>query len=176
MLAAKYTIDLRYLKPISEHARNILRPVVNLNTQKGKKPPIIESEIINAPKEMKKLKTAGDNGLVTEILKEGGKTVFVWLTSLFNKYMEEKKISSKWCNANIILQFKTGDKRDIKNCRPTSLLSYVYKLFMRIIKKRTTYNLGNNQTLEHVEFRSGYSAMDNIHYTYYSTINRKKLV
>ena len=59
---------------------------------------------------MRKLKATGDNGLVTEIIK-GGKTVSIWLTRLFNKCMEEKKIPSKWCNANIILLFKSVRKR-----------------------------------------------------------------
>ena len=65
-------------------------------------------------------------------------------------------------DANIILLFKKGDKDDLKNYRPISLLSIIYKLFTQILVKRLETILNTAQPIEQAGFRSGYSTMDNI--------------
>ena len=59
--------------------------------------------------------------------------------------------------------FKKGSKDNLKNYRPISLLSVIYKLFTRILVKRLETTLDAAQPTEQVGFKSGYSTMDNIH-------------
>ncbi|XP_030850228.1 uncharacterized protein LOC590229 [Strongylocentrotus purpuratus] len=62
-----------------------------------------------------------------------------------------------------------GHKRDLKNYRPISLLSNLYKLYTKIITNRLEKILGNNHPREQAGFRRGFSTMDHIH-----TINQLK--
>ena len=55
-----------------------------------------------------------------------------------------------------------GDMRDIKNYRPISLLSHMYKMFTRIIQKRMERFLDENQPREQVGFKKGYSTVDHL--------------
>ena len=60
-----------------------------------------------------------------------------------------------------------GDVRDIKNYRPISLLSHMYKLFTRILQKRMERLLKENQPREQIGFRKGNST-----FVHLQTINQ----
>jgi len=57
---------------------------------------------------------------------------------------------------------KKGDITNLKNYRPISLLSHLYKLFMRIITKRITNKLDFYQPREQAGFRSGFGTNDHL--------------
>ena len=124
---------------------------------------ILKEEVAKALKEMKNKKASGEDGLLTEMLKAGGAIACDWFTKLFNDCLKTRKILKAWCNACIILLFKKGDKKKIKNYWPISLLSHLYKLFTRIIKTRLTKELDLNQPIEQAGFRSSFSKTDHIH-------------
>ena len=65
--------------------------------------------------------------------------------------------------AKIIFLHKKGDKADIKNCRPISLLSHAYKVFTRIIQNRIKIILDGHQPSDQVGFRKGFSTIDHLH-------------
>ncbi len=65
----------------------------------------------------------------------------------------------------MVIFFKKGNRKDIKNYRPICLLSNMYKLFTNIISTRLEKKLHvyENQPREQAGFRSKYSTTDHIH-------------
>ena len=55
-----------------------------------------------------------------------------------------------------------GERRDIKNYRPVSLLSHTYKLFTRAIQNRMEKVLDENRPREQAGFRKKYSTVDHL--------------
>jgi len=118
---------------------------------------------------MKRGKAPGPDNIIIDTIVEGGDIIMRELAKLFTTCIKQGKVPQQWKEANMIILFKKGDKRDLKNYRPISLLSNVYKLFTRILTNRLENILDSNQPREQAGFRSGYSTMDHIH-----TINQLK--
>jgi len=111
---------------------------------------------------MKSNKSPGTDELTSDVIKEGGPETIKQLVILYNNIFKEKKIPTSWKEAKIILLHKKGDKTDIKNYRPISLLSHMYKILTRIIQNRIKTTLDANQPREQAGFRQGYSTMDKL--------------
>ena len=62
----------------------------------------------------------------------------------------------------MIILHKKGERRDIKNYRPVSLLPHTYKLFTRAIQNRMEKVLDENQPREQAGFRKKYSTLDHL--------------
>ncbi|CAB3240548.1 unnamed protein product [Arctia plantaginis] len=101
-------------------------------------PEVSIDEIEMALGQLKNGKAPGEHGVTTELLKTVNPSV-------------------------VVLVFKKGDKTRLKNFRPISLLSHVYKLFSRVITNRLAQRLDEFQPPEQAGFRSGYGTIDHIH-------------
>jgi len=126
-------------------------------------PPITQEEVNEAIKQMKKNKAPGIDEITSDIIKEGGKETVTQLVKLYNQIMQERKIPVTWKEAKVILLHKKGDKADIKNYRPISLLSHLYKIFTKILQNRIKTDLDRYQPREQAGFRAGFSTMDHLH-------------
>lgn len=125
-------------------------------------PPILQSEVRTAIKELKYRKTPGEDGIWNEYLKYGEEILTRPITILFNKILEEETIPEQWTTSTIILLHKKGPKDNLNNYRPISLMSNLYKLFSKVITRRLTKPLDENQPNEQAGFRSGFSTADHL--------------
>ena len=82
-------------------------------------------------------------------MKAGDETIAKQLAKLYTKCITERRIPKTWKEANMVIFFKKGNRKDIKNYRPICLLSNMYKLFSKIITTRLEkkINLENKQDL-----------------------------
>ena len=136
------------------------RPIIT-NVGSEELPDITIEEVKAAVTEMKNKKSPGEDGVPVEA-KLGGASLSIAITALFNHCLELEKIPEAWENAMITLLHKKGDITKLENYRPISLLSTLYKLFMKIIAKRLTKKLDFYQPVEQAGFRSGFSTNDHL--------------
>ena len=105
---------------------------------------------------MKNGKEAGKYQVIIETLKAGDETIAKQLVKLYTERITERCIPKSWKEANLVIFFKKGNIKDIKNYRPICLLSNMYKLFTKIITTRLEKKLDENQPREQAGFRSMY--------------------
>ena len=121
-----------------------------------------EEEVERAIKRMKRHKAQGVDGITSDIIKLRGPFVLTYLTNIFNNILKTKQIPDSWHEAKIVILFKKGDPKDIKNYMPISLLSHSYKIFTRLLQTRIERTLDENQPREQAGFRKGYSTTDHL--------------
>ena len=92
----------------------------------------------------------------------GGPIVLTYLTNIFNTILKTKQIPDSWHEAKIVILFKKGDPKDIKNYRPVSLLTHCYKMFTRLLQSRIERTLDENQPREQASFRKSHSTTDHL--------------
>ena len=136
---------------------------VTIQTDPKEVPPIMAWEVEAALRKMKNGKEAGKDQVNIETLRAGDETIAKQLAKLYTKCITERHIPKTWKEANVVIFFKKGNRKDIKNCRPICLLSNMYKLFTKIITTRLEKKLDENQPREQAGFRSKYSRTDHIH-------------
>ena len=136
---------------------------VTIQTDPKEVPPIMAWEVEAAFRKMKNGKEVGKYQVNIETLKAGDETIAKQLAKLYTKCITERHIPKTRKEANIVIFFKKGNRKDINNQRPICLLSNMYKLFTKIITTRLEKKLDENQPREQAGFRSKYSTTDHIH-------------
>ena len=126
-------------------------------------PEISLEEIELALRQLKNGKAPGEDGITTELLKAGGEPLLRELQRIFNSVLLTGRTPEAWHSSIVVLFFKKGDKTLLKNYRPISLLSHVYKLFSRVITNHLARRLDDYQPPEQAGFRGGFSTVDHIH-------------
>lgn len=115
-----------------------------------------------ALKSLKYNKSPGEDGISTEILKLFKNTLIPHITNLFNSILYSGQIPEQFTHSNIILLHKKGDKSEINNYRPISLISHLYKLFIKVIHNRIRGQLDQHQPVEQAGFRPSFSTTDHL--------------
>ena len=103
----------------------------SLQKDKGLDRGISYAEIKKCSKSLKNNKTGGNDGLVGELFKYGGKGMANLLKLLYGVVWTEESIPKQWRQGLIVSLYKKGDAEDPGNYRGVTLLSVVGKLFAR---------------------------------------------
>ena len=154
------SIATTYYKKL--YTSNTINEVVDLK-KNSNVPKIITSEVKKAIETQSVDKAPGPDGINNEILKQSKEVCIPALKKMFNDIINTEIIPHQWLESNIILLYKKGDKYDIGNYRPISLMSNLYKIFSKIILKRIEGTLEEHQPIEQAGFRRGHSVIDHIH-------------
>ena len=136
---------------------------VTIRTDPREVPSVTTWEVEAALKKMKNGKATGNDQVNIETLKAGEDTIAKTLAKLYKKCILERRIPTTWKNAKMVIIFKKGNQKDIKNYKPICLLSNIYKLFTKILTARLERIPDDNQPREQSGFRGGYSITDHIH-------------
>ncbi|XGW03557.1 hypothetical protein V3C99_015049 [Haemonchus contortus] len=96
-------------------------------------PSFLPSEVRHAIETMPKGKAAGADGLSLEALQACSHKIHCALAQRFTRYVNDCKVPDAWRKSKTILLFKTGDKEDLDNYRPITLLPAIYKVFTRCL-------------------------------------------
>ena len=117
---------------------------------------ISESEITDILGSLKVNKACGPYGISHRMLKYTCKTIAVPLCKLFYMSLQHQTYPNLWKSATVMPFFKKGDKSEVSNYRPISLISCVSKSFERVVFKHVHNYLLSNSLI--YKYQSGFFA------------------
>ena len=79
------------------------------------------------------------------LLKEGSETLTSHFSRVFNLSLNSSYFPSVWKQANLVPVFKKGDKTNVSNHRPISLLSCIGKVFKKCVFKHLHHYIVTNR-------------------------------
>jgi hypothetical protein len=134
---------------------------------------ISREEVRLAIKDLKNGKSGGLDGIIPEMLKEGGEEIVDLFTSIFNCVFNNGVYPEEWSKAIIVPIFKKGDKHNPDNYRGISLINTACKCYTSILNKRLHKWLNfNNKIVENqAGFRKNYSTSDQI-FSLYAAVQK----
>jgi hypothetical protein len=111
-------------------------------------------EVFKAIKSIKTKRSVGPDGIPAYIVKGCADIITPTLSHLFNVSLKTGVFPNKWKTAKVCPIFKNGDRNDVKNYRPVSILSIFSKIFECIIYKHVKFQLKCQMS----EFQHGFLA------------------
>ena len=114
--------------------------------------PIIERELDQALKNTKLGKSPGPDGVLAEVLVNGGTRLRAFLLTMVTIFWSTENIPTDFIDPNITILYKKGDRSHCGNYRGIFLLSIVGKVLADIILQR----LKNLAELIYAQSQSGY--------------------
>ena len=121
-------------------------------------------EVTKLCKEIEIMKSSGMDKISSRICKDAFLVLEHQLTHLFNCSLNTAIFPDKWKVAKVIPLFKGGDREEVSNYRPVSLLPIPGKILEKIVHKRITAHWEENEFLssEQGGFRKGHSTISTI--------------
>ena len=129
----------------------------------------IETEVSEVTKYIKEIDTSKSScidGISSTTLKDAMMAVPDRITYLFNESIVTGRVPELWKVGTIVPLQKDGDRNDVSNLRPVTLLPIIGKLLEKIINNRLMNYLESNNILEKKQggFRAGHSTIDTVGY------------
>ena len=108
---------------------------------------------------MKKLNETnafGSDGISFKFIKDCLPVIVSYLLVIINTSIVTSTFPKLWKHPHVLPLFKDGDKKEVSNYRPISLLPILSKLLEKIVANQLTTYLENNKILSHNQqcFRS----------------------
>ena len=95
-----------------------------------------EAEVQGALKKMKNKKTAGPDSIPAFLLRDCACIFAAPLTKLFNLCLEAGEVPKLWKISKVCPIYKSGDRADISNYRPVSIINNFSKVFEMLLSDR----------------------------------------
>ncbi|GBG64964.1 hypothetical protein CBR_g48713 [Chara braunii] len=124
--------------------------------------PLTLEELKEAAGCMAKGKAPGDDGLPVEFFMATWDTVGPILVCLFNRVLEGKLLTEDMNRGVITLLYKKGDKKNVRNWRPISLLNVAYKILDKALVRRLASLLPELVKADQGAFVKGISIAENM--------------
>ena len=122
------------------------------------------TELEGAIRKLKRGKAAGPDGIPVDIFKELDLDGLMILQHLLNDWWNGKEIPIEVTQAQVVLIFKEGNKADLGNYRPISLLNATYQIYTTILQKRLAEVLDPHLQPTQYGFRRKKSTANAVHY------------
>lgn len=128
-----------------------------------------ESEVSDLIKSIDTSKATGADGISPKLVHLAGPAIIPSITKLINLSLSHGVVPKSWKEANVIPLYKKGDRSDINNYRPVSILPCLSKILERIVFKHVfNYFRDNNLLTPHQSgFRPGDSTVNQLSYLYH---------
>ena len=91
------------------------------------------SEVELAIDKLKSHKSPGIDQIPAELIKAGGRTIYLEIHKLIISIWKKEKLPEEWKESIIVPNHKKGDKTDCNNYRGTSLLPTTYKILSKML-------------------------------------------
>ncbi|GBG62169.1 hypothetical protein CBR_g29368 [Chara braunii] len=124
--------------------------------------PVTVEETKQTLRNMARGKSPGADGLTVEFYTKSWSWVGPILVALFNEVLDGGKLGSHMTFGIITLLFKKGDKAEVKNWRPISLLNVSYKILAKTLARRLARYLPDLVGEDQGAFVQGRSIFNNI--------------
>ncbi len=125
-IATQYDKELEY-----DETTPTTTTTKSLQVEMSEEPEFLLAELQAVIKNLKRKKEPGNDNIINEQIKNGGKELMKTLTILFYKILKSRVIPEQWKITEIILIFKKGNIHQIKNYRPISLSPTIAKSFLK---------------------------------------------
>lgn len=156
-------------------------PLSNVNTEHLFRPqPVDINTVILTIKHLKSTKSAGSDGIALRFIQDSLPVTISYITTIINTSIVTGKFPTIWKQAAVIPIFKNGDKNDVKNYRPISLLPILSKILEKIVAKQLSTFLETNRHFSNTQygFRQKFStetALITLTNKLYRNIEEKKI-
>ncbi|GBG74199.1 hypothetical protein CBR_g17911 [Chara braunii] len=124
--------------------------------------PLTLVELKEAIQKMARGKSPGDDGLPIEFFEATWEQVGPILLNLFNGVLEGGRLTKDMCRGVITLLYKKGDKLNVRNWRPISLLNVAYKILAKALSRRIGQYLTELVKSDQGAFVKGRSIAENL--------------
>lgn len=121
-----------------------------------------ESCILKKINKLDTSKAAGPDGIPPLLIKTCGTKLVKPLALIFNRSIRDGVFPTEWKKARIAPIYKKGDRSNIINYRPISILSTFSKLFESVLYPIIYHHVDNIISIHQHGFRSGRSVQTNL--------------
>ncbi|KAK3535802.1 hypothetical protein QTP70_021115 [Hemibagrus guttatus] len=126
-----------YFEELMNEENEREKRVEGVNSVEQKVDKIRKDEVRKALKRMKSGKAVGPDNIPVEVWKCLGEAAVEFLTSLFNRVLENERMPEEWRRSVLVPIFKNkGDVQSCSNYRGIKLMSHTMKLWERVVEAR----------------------------------------